>query len=230
MTFLELVQKASLRADPLVAAPTTTVSQVGKALAFVNWVNDAWMDIQHKHPDWLFMRSSFTVNTTSGNGNYLFSACTDVATAVAIAAFRSWHKETLKIYLTSGGVSGERTLPYIPYKSWYSVYNTNTQTNNTPVLFTIANDRSLNLAPKPNGIFTVTGEYQKSATLLSGNSATPSLPTEYHDAIVYRALMFYSMSEETSFMYQTAETEYKRLVGRMTLSQLPEIDMADPLT
>ena len=204
--------------------------QVGKSLAFVNWVNDAWMDIQQKHPDWLFMRPSFTVNTTASNGNYLFSACTDVPTAAAISAFRYWHRDTLKIYLTSGGVGGERHLPYIPYSAWYTVYNTNTQTDSTPVLFTIANNRSLNIAPKPNGIFTITGEYQKTATQLSGNAALPSLPTEYHDAIVYRALMFYAMNEEISFLYQTAEKEFKAIIGRMTLSQLPELAMAEPLT
>ena len=57
---------------------------------------------QRKHDDWLFMRGSFTVNTVASDGIYAYGDCTDTATSSAITAFRDWHKDTFKIYLTSG--------------------------------------------------------------------------------------------------------------------------------
>lgn len=184
------------------------------------------MDIQRKRSDWLFMRGSFTVNTVASDGIYAYGDCTDTTTSSAITAFRDWHKDTLKIYLTSGGVGGEQSLSFLDYQVWYDVYNTGTQTDSFPQFFTIDYSKRIVLAPKPNGIYTLSGEYQKRATELSGDSDTPELPEEYHEAIWYRALVKYARYYVAPEIYDDARENYNRLIGEMERTQLPELSMA----
>ena len=226
MTFLELCQRLSKEAGIAGSGPSTTVGQTGVQQHIVQWTNSAWMDIQRKRSDWLFMRGSFTVNTTASDGVYAFGDCTDTTTSAAITAFRDWHKDTLKIYLTSGGVGGEQQLSYLDYQTWYDVYNTGTQADNFPQFFTVDYSKRIVLAPKPNGIYTLTGEYQKNATELSGDSDTPELPAEYHEAIWYRGLMKYARYYSAPEIYDDANSNYMRIINEMGRTQLPEISMA----
>lgn len=229
MTFLELCQRLSHEASIAGTGPSTTVSQSGINLHLVRWINSAWLDIQRKHGEWLFMRGSFTVNTVASDGIYAFGDCTDTATSSAITAFREWHRDTLKIYLASGGVSGEAELSYIDYPSWYSVYNTGQQTDDYPRFFTVDHSKQLRIAPKPNGIYTVSGEYQKKATELSGDSDTPEMPEEFHEAIWYRALMKYARYYSAPEIYDDARQNYNRIINEMELTQLPEFMQMEPL-
>jgi hypothetical protein len=229
MNYLQLCQRTSSEVGIAGTSPAATTSQSGNALRIVNWVSSAWLDIQRKHDDWKFMRGSFTFDTTASDGVYAYGDCTDTTTSTAISAFRAWHRDTLKIYLTSAGVAGEVQLTYIDYQSWYSVYNTGQQTDGPPRFFSIDASNRLLLAPKPDGIYTVTGEYQKSATELSGDDDTPELPSEYHEAIVYRAMMKYGRFYVAGEVYDDGKTNYRTLINEMERTQLPEFTQADPL-
>lgn len=229
MTFLELCQRLSHESSTPGTGPSSTVSQSGKNLHFVQWINSAWMDVQRKHDDWLFMRGSFTVNTTASDGIYAYGDCTDITTSTAISAFRKWHLDSFKIYLTSGGVGGEIPLTYLDYPTWYGIYNTGTQTDGPPGYFTIDNSQQIRLAPKPDGIYTLTGEYQKKATELSGDSDTPELPEEYHEVIWYRALMMYARYYAAAEVYDDAKVNYRRITNEMCRTQLPELLIGRPL-
>jgi hypothetical protein len=48
-------------------------------------------------------------------------------------------------------------------------------------------------------------------------------------AIVYRALMLYGRYEAAAEIYQDADTNYKRIMRRVDLNQLPDIELAEPL-
>jgi hypothetical protein len=211
------------------SGPSTTVGQTGIERHIVLWVNSAWMDIQRRHNDWLFMRGSFTVNTTASDGVYAYGDCTDTSTSAAIAAFRDWHRDTIKIYLTSSGVAGEALMEYIDYPTWYSVYNTGQQTDSYPRFFTTDYSKRLVIAPKPDGIYTVSGEYQKNATELSGDSDTPDMPEEFHDAIWYRALMKYARYYSAPEIYDDARFNYDRIINEMEITQMPEIMLGGPI-
>lgn len=230
MDFLALCKRLRSECGVSGTGPSTTVSQTGEYERLVNWINSAWLDIQRKHDDWLFMRGGFTVNTTAADGIYAYGDCTDTTTSTAISAFRKWHTDTLKIYLTSGGVSGESNLPFMDYPMWYSIYNTGQQTDAYPHQFTVDQSLQLRLAPKPDGIYTVSGEYQKRATELSGDTDTPELPTEFHDAIWYRAMMKYARYYAAVEIYDDAKNNYNRIINEMERTQLPEFEQADPLT
>lgn len=170
----------------------------------------------------MFMVSSFSLSTTSGDGDY-------TTTNAGATNFRKWREHTFKIYLASAGVGTETDLVYMDYMDWYRRYNTGSQTNSYPTYFTIDHDTDILLAPKPDGIYTLSGEYVKSATELSGDSDTPELPTEFHMAIVYRAMMKYGRYTGAPEVYTDGQNEYKRMMREMIRVQTPRIKFGGPL-
>ncbi len=219
--FLDLCQRTASECSVSLTGPSATASQNGRLGQIVNWVSGAWMDIGTKYDDWRFLRSSFTVNTTASDGKYLYTDCTDVAAAVAIAAFRRWQLDTFKIYLVSAGVATETDLCFMDYQCWYDRWNYGAPSDGTPGEFTIDHDRAILLAPKPNGIYTVRGEYMKSVTALSGDSDEPEMPAEYRMAIVYRAMMKYGRYNAAPEVFTDGQAEYTRLMREMSRTQRP---------
>lgn len=230
MTFLELVQRLSSECGVAGSGPSAVTGQTGTNLRLVNWIAASWLEIQQLHNDWKFMRSSFTVNTVADDGAYVSTDCTDTATGIAIANFRWWHLDTFKSYLTSSGVGGERPLKYIDYDTWYSIYNTGTQTSSTPAHFTLDHSNGFRLGPKPSAVYTVTGEFQHSAVTLAANSDEPSAPSEFHLAIMHRAKMKYGAFYGAPEAYDSGKADYRAMIFDMRLSQLPELLRAGPLT
>ena len=51
-TYLEMVQKAIRKSGAKVDAPTTIVGATGITELFVEWVQDAWKEIQLEHLGW----------------------------------------------------------------------------------------------------------------------------------------------------------------------------------
>lgn len=229
MNFLELCQRTASECSASLTGPTDTTSQIGRLGQIVKWVNSAWMDIQTRHDDWNFMRSSFTLATTSGDGRYTYSDCTDTGTAVAIANFRSWLMDKFKIYQTSAGQGTETYLRPMSYTDWYWRYNTGAQTNGPPRFVIIAPDSAILLAQVPDGAYTVKGEYMKAATELSGDTDIPEMPGEYHMAIVYRAMMKYGRYNAAAEVHADGQENYVRMMKEMSRTYRPAQLIGGPL-
>ncbi len=77
MTYLELCKRAHLHlgVGPGApgAAPTTVVGQEGTLLEITTYIAQAWLDIQGMRGDWLWMRSTGTLNTVAGTQDYSLS-------------------------------------------------------------------------------------------------------------------------------------------------------------
>ena len=121
-TFLELCQRTASECSTSLTGPSGVSGQTGRLGQIVNWVQAAWFDIQTRFDDWLFMRFGFTLDTTSGDGEYAYSDATDAGTGVAIAAFRRWcgdraecGERPMRIYLVSAGVATESELRFLDY-------------------------------------------------------------------------------------------------------------------
>jgi hypothetical protein len=228
-TFLELCQRAAMDCGVSLTGPADTTSQTGRLGQVVKWTNAAWIDIQTRANDWKFLRSSFTVATTSGDGKYAYTDCTDVAAAVAISAFRCWCLESFKVYLTSAGSDSETEIDFIEYDDWYRRYNTGAQSNSHPIHFSVDHDMGILLGPKPDGIYTLRGEYMKSATPMSGDDDTPDLPEEYRMAIVYRAMMKYGRYNSAPEVFNDGQAEYLRIMAEMRRTQRPRDKVGRPL-
>lgn len=221
MTFLDLVNRLCTESgsDTTVGS---VVAQSGEAGRMVNWTKSAWDDMQLERPDWYWMRSNFQFQCVASTRSY------SVADAGITSRFSIWDTNSLRLYKVSK--NDELVLPFMPYEDFRGAYLIGAETVSQPLYFTIDPQMNLLLGPLPDDVYTITGEYFKSAQELLVNGDVPEMPTQFHMAIVYRALMLYARYEAAPEIYQDAATNYKRFLRRLEMNQLPDVVIEGTLT
>ena len=232
-TFLNLAKQVRQESEIAGTGPTAVTSQTGQLKRVVDWAINAWKDIQLRHPNWRFMRHSFTVNTVASDDTYASADCTDSTTATAIARFSRWWVDDLedrpKCYLSSGGVGGEYWLIYIPWEQFKVLYKKGTQNNGQPIHITVDNAENIVLGPKPDAVYVVSGDFQRGVQVLAADGDIPDMPTNYHDLIVYRAIEKYGANSVAPEIFTRARLEGNRIMRALEMSQLPRMRFGGPL-
>ncbi len=223
MNFLQLVAAGCSECG--VTAPSTVVAQTGESLRMVNWTNSAWIDIQSAHENWLFQQNAFTFATVTNQVSY-------TPAQANTTNFGDWKRDSLRIYRTGIGRTTEIWLGEQDYDSFRNLYQFGAMLTNyqQPVVFAVDPDKKLLLGPGPDATgYTVVGEYFTAPIEMAADADIPALPTQYHRAIVYRAMMFYGAFESAGEVYQQGETEYKKIMARLENNQLPSLEMGGPM-
>lgn len=225
MSYLTLCQDLRRECSISGTGPTATTGQVGEYLRVINWVKNAWLEIQQEEDDWRWMRKSFTVSATSGDGAYAYTDCTDTVSLAAISRFSRWHKTSMKSYLTSSGVGAERPLTWLPWEQFRSIYRYGTQTNAAPIHVSEDPTQALVLGPIPDATYTVSGDYQIGPQTLSADADTPEMPTRFHQLIVYNAMVRYGFHQVAPEAIQHAQVIAGRLHSALVRDQRPQISL-----
>jgi hypothetical protein len=236
-TFLQLVNSLAREAGVSgnASSVSTVVGQTGEANRLVNWIRTTHNDIQNKHDNWRWMRSTFTVNTVAGTDTYAPGACTDSRLTGAISRFSHWipfddqGAANIKRYLASGGVGGEAWFVNIPWSYFVSIYRRGTQNPGQPIHITIDPQNNLVLGPKPDGVYTINGEYQMSQLDFSANGDVPEMPVQFQDVIWSMALQKYGRYHAAGEVLSRGQIEGGRLLRQLEGSQLPETTLGSPL-
>lgn len=228
MNYLQLANRLKRKARVTGSAMTTVISQAEEFARLVDFCNEAWMDLQLARPDWRWMRNSMAFTTTAGQATYTLAQIT--AIDATFTNFGNWDLDTFRTYLTATGTSDEQWMSWMPYDNWRDTYQMGTTrtTQMRPNQFTITPALGVGLITPLTG-YTITGDYYKVATEMALDADIPALPTQFHMAIVYRAMMFYGVSEAAPEIYDEGKAEFDRMISRITLQQLPEIETAGPL-
>lgn len=226
MDFLALAQR--LRQEANVSGPgtpATVVNQRGISKTLVDWISQAWIEIQESRDNWEWLWREFTFDTTADIRDY------DPVADIGLSTFSRWDTNAFRIYLTSDGAAAEGRLRYIEYPKWRSIYRRGMTAveSNAPVRCTVLPDEKLRIDPAPNGIYTVSGEYYVVPVQLVANTDTPAIPPEYHMAIVYKALQYYASFYESPSLYNSAVVNYDRIMRPLLRKKLPQFDIAGPL-
>lgn len=204
--------------------PTAVTSQTGEMQRVVEWILSAYRSIQNLHPNWHFLQNDFSFQTVASTGNY-------TKTTASLPELGSWKTDNFSVYLTATGVNAEQDLIYIPWDEFsrgYMFGSTSTQ-EGIPIVCTVRPDQSLQLWPIPNDIYTVKGEYYKRAQTMTANADEPLIPLAFQDAIVWRALMLYGAYAAADEKYSHGQNEYKSVLSRLEMNQLPEMLMAETM-
>jgi len=220
MNYLALCKRLRQEAGITGDGPTTTVSQTGQLKRVVDWVMQAWIDIQIMRPDWLFMNSEFTFNTVAATRDYL-------AADYSITDLKLWDTNSFLIYETSVGESDQSVITYLPYKKWRNQYRPrmNDRNDDRPQLFTITPDNKVRFEPRPDKIYTIEGDYKLSTqTLEADDDEVTGLPEDFHMAIVWKALMYYAHYEDAGEVMDEAEVNFGNMQHRLEIEQLPDMD------
>jgi len=229
MKFLDLVQRLRRRCRVSGTGPSTVLNQNEEYARLVDWTNEAWMQIQLERPDWKWMRGSMTFPTVAAQSTYTLAQIE--ATGSGFTNFGNWDKDTFRNYATASGTNSETEMNWLNYDNWRNVYafggNRNTQTR--PTEFAISPALGICLGPFPADGYTISGDYFKKASEMTADADIPLLPTEFHMAIVYKAMMFYGASEAASEVYEEGQDLYQKMMRRVEWQQLPAMQSAEAL-
>lgn len=232
MNFLQLVQRFRQETNYANTGPTTVTSQSGDHGRAVDWVATAYTALQQRH-QWRWLRKGFTLTTSSGTDTYDHTSCIDTPTGAAISRFKSWSVSDPynppRIYLSSAGSGTETWLSYISWESFRTIYKIGSQENSYPAFITIDPDDNLVLGPKPNDTYVITGEYHRSAQILSANTDEPEMPADYHMLIVYMAMLEYGEFDAAPDIINRAARHIRRMTRNLEATQMARIRLAGPM-
>ncbi len=221
MNYLALCKRVRQEAGLAGDGPSAVTGQTGKLKRIVDWVNQAWVDIQTLRPDWQFMINEFDFNTQVAKRDY-------TGVDAGLADLNLWDINSFFMYDTTVGADDEQDLPFLLYPYWRDRYKArmDSRDDTRPVLFTILKNNSLRFEGRPDGIYRVRGEYKRATQFLVADGDDPtSLPTDYHMIIVWQAMKYYASYYNAPEVMDEAETGFDTLLYPLEREQLPMLDM-----
>jgi hypothetical protein len=225
MTFLELVLRTRLECRSSGAAPDTVVDLSGMNKKFVNWVAQAWIEIQSSQEYWKFMRQEFSFPVVAGVAEYPPYA--QVGDHANLADFRFWHEDTFRLYLTASGLVDEQLLAYEPdYDGFRNCFRYGVRQPGRPGLFTLRpRDEAVMFDVTPEAAYTCVGDYQIEPVLLVANDDTPVVDDRFHMLVVYGAMEKYGVDQAAAEVIARARLEKAPLMGEFERKYLPKVSM-----
>lgn len=225
MNFLALCQRLRQEAGIPGTGPSAVTSQTGELKRIVDWVATAWTEIQAEQATWRWMRQSATVTTVAGTNAY------DLTNWGIDGEFSYWYPTSFTIYRQSLGRSDERDLVWMDYDTWRRLYDFGVaaSTQGQPTEFAIKPDESIVLGFIPDAAYVVRADYQQAPIALAADADIPGCPTQFHMAIVWKALMYYGEYESAPEAYGRGKNNFTTVMGQLRKSQLPAISVGAPL-
>ena len=150
MNFLEICQAVHRESDEG-SGPVSVENQTGELLKVVNFVNLAWVELQARRTDWLWMRKTKTFTTINGTAEYPQSV-------LSISA-KYFFVETCRIYKTPEGKASDVFLPYVDYREWLQRYGAGVIADQSPNVFTVSPTKAIILTPAPDDEYALTFDY-----------------------------------------------------------------------
>jgi hypothetical protein len=226
-TYLQLVNQLAVKCGVTITGGqlTSLTGLVGEPARLAAWINEAWQNIQLAKPNWNFMRSTFSFTTTTGQPTY-------TPVQAGISNYGWWKMDSMRCYVTSVGVGNEMFLDEVDYDAWRDTYlfSTRRLTYSRPQSVAIGPDQTLNLGPLPDASgYTILGEYYTGPVSLVNATDVPSMPTQYHLAIVYRAMMMYGAYESAPEAYNEGRDLYNAMFRRMARDLSPDMQLGEAL-
>ncbi|MEM8991901.1 MAG: hypothetical protein AAGD08_15975 [Pseudomonadota bacterium] len=230
-TFLEICQRAAGESGAFntgYTLPTTVVNQTGHEGQLVQWVKDAWRDIQVHRSRWEWMRDEFSANLVSSTQRYSGADLGLTRHAAWIVCPDSANDSGVTIYGQAEGVSDERQLSWMTWNEFRRrlLRGAASTTTGYPAYFTIDPARRLVLYPIPDRVFVVQGEYVKTPQVLALDADVPEMPERFHDLIWMKALLRSASDEEALSQYPIWRNDYKVLLNELERDELPEVSVA----
>lgn len=200
MNFLALVQKAWRESGQSGDIPSVD-SAMGLQLRFVNWVRDAWVEIQRDSDEWVFMKLMATFSTISGQESYTKGALS-----------LSTLKKPLAVFISIDGLWQPLSLMVSPGSSSESL-RLNKSASRPGVCYYSNGVFSFDTIPDQD--YQIKVYYVRSEQELTANTDTPIVDESYHRAIVWKAIEQYARFDEDNALYVSAKDRADRAILAM---------------
>lgn len=206
MNRLDLVRRVIAESGTTGLAIGSTLNQRGDALNFVNWVDDAYLEIQGLL-NWPSLWEDASITITAGN---------------SVVAGSLPHGRYI---YDSGRLDGGR-LNYLPWDRFRLQYLS--VEAGTLTTWTVRPDRSIAVNALVEANTTLQIERYRMPGRLAADTDVPLLFDEHHMAIVWRALMMFGAFDEAGVTYKRGAAEYATM-KRLMAADLPDMESGDPL-
>lgn len=227
--FLTLCQDTARDCGIPGTGPAAVTNQTGQLGWLVRKVKESYVNLQNEQPDWRWLRSEFSVETSASDGQYAYGDCTDTIASATITRFAKWWTEEFQVYLTSAGVATQGHVAYVRWEEFRYTWRTGSPSTGHPCMVSVDPRDNLRLGPVPDAAYTVTGEYQKSAQILAADADVPEMPVRFHRLIVVRAMKAFATKYASPETWDAAHGEEEPLQLALEIDQLPERRFAPPL-
>lgn len=216
MNFLDLCKKTALKAD-LTSGLTTTQNQVGILAKIVDWVIDAYDEIQGSEKWWTFQTGRGTASMITGISNY------DGTTFLPNDFDFMW-KDTI-YYNVVGGFAGKiNIISWDDYTETYLYSDLGTQ-RPTMMAFDPTGKVYFNSIPDDN--YEIKFDYQRKQQHFTENLDIPILPSDYHDLIWRLALIKYGEHYGANEVTIPAQDYFEDRMQTMRNRYLPSIKFSE---
>jgi len=220
MNYLQLAQRLREKVGGAGdGTPTSVKGQKGESLLLVNYINEAWIEIQSIR-QWSWMHKTVTTKLVAGTQTYNENV-------FGILNFGEWDLRDIKLY--DAGLADETVLSYIGYDAFRRAYTVGVQQQGRPVYVSMNKANDLVFAQVPDKPYTVNADYYESPQELIAGTDIPSMPKQFHLAIVYLAMQYYGLYENAPEVVRDGMTQYNKVMNRLETHQLPEITLGSPL-
>lgn len=227
MNFLQLCQRTAEVSGTIAGLPSfsTVTGATGRVLKLVNWVAQAWVDIQNERGDWLFRIDEFEGALSINERFYTGTGFADDFLEMLPDTNR---RDSITIYDSTIGQSDEGPLHQLNYETWRARYDRGTHDAVRPGYWAVKYDGSICIGPKPDKTYAIRGVYKKAAQELALDTDTPIIPAEYHTVIVQEALRLMARSDEAWASLIPLSQQYDRTRSALVRAQTPQVFTVGP--
>jgi hypothetical protein len=221
MNFLSICQRLRQEAGLSGSGPVTVLNQMGEMKRVVDWVASAYEDIQNLHATWRFLRNDFSFSTIANTQEY-------TPIAVSLTDFSTWVKNDVRLY---AAITDEDFLEYYPWGTFREAYlfGNHRVVTGRPTVISVKPNNAMTFWAIPDAVYTVTGEYYKSAQIMTGDTSIPVIPTRFQMIIVWKALMHYGAYAGADEKYAHGSNEYKKTLTGLEMQELEDVTFGEPL-
>ena len=213
MNYLALCDKLLKETGLSDQGVSSVIGQSGLNKKAVDWINRAWTEIQNLN-DWNFLWNTSYFSTVIGQQNY------DPVDNLALSpALHKWINSSVRITQSSG----TGYLTYVPWATWVRT----TFSSGKPTSFTIRPDNLISFNTLPDEIYTIYFDYYRTPQRLSTNTDELLLAEQFHDAVLYKAILYVAAEQDAPELYQDAQAQLNIRLSAMGVTALPAITLAE---
>lgn len=200
-TFLQLSVELRVLTGVQGTGPTDVSTATGMELKLVNYIKNAWIDIQSHPKKWKWMWGPYyqsgttPLQTAAATNDYVINS----VDAVVIKSFKS--------YLTATGTTDRQRMTYRGYRKFENSYGVVSADDDRPLVATRLPNGKIRLHPQPSGIYSIEFDYYKTPQVLAVDGDIPEMPTEFHQLIVYEAMKRFGKAEDSPEVIAFGEQE-----------------------
>ena len=213
-TFIQLINDVARESGTMGGQTLATVANAsGRWTKIVAWTRQAWEMIQRERSDWTFLRDTFEANLVASQARY-------TPAELGLFTFGSWEQEVdgytpYSLFDPAIGRGDETRLPVVNYRAWAVRYDFGAPDVVRPNVVTFDFQRRLCVGPVPDKVYTIRGAYRRSIQALTADADVPYIHEDYHQAIVWRALVLLGEDDEAAFEVGSSAGQYRAIRSAM---------------